>query len=126
MEELKILIGMVEKLPTLALWVIAFFFAYKVIVVGSVYGVIRFVVGKAAEAYRLRKENVELRATIDGMCITCDGSHLMLMSQLDRLRGIHLNDPRQSITSYIHAADVRWLQMAIDDKLLKDKKEVSK
>ena len=120
MDELKLLIEMVKELPSLALWVIAFFFAYKVIFVGSVYGLIRFAILKASETYRLRKENVDIRGTIDGMAITADGSHLALLAQLERLKGIHV--PGGSL--YIHNGDVRWLHEAIDQKLAKEKAEV--
>jgi hypothetical protein len=49
MDELKVLVGMVKDLPAMAIWVIAFFWAYKVIFIGSVYGVIKYIVTKWAE-----------------------------------------------------------------------------
>ena len=45
-EELKQLVALVNTLPQLALWVAIGFWAYKVIIVGSIYGVIRMVVTK--------------------------------------------------------------------------------
>jgi thiamine transporter ThiT len=50
MEELKLLVEMVSNLPAMALWVIAFFFGYKVLIVGSIYGVIRFCVQKGYDS----------------------------------------------------------------------------
>jgi hypothetical protein len=44
MDELKELLALVEKLPSLALWVLAMVFAYKALFIGSVYGLIRFTV----------------------------------------------------------------------------------
>lgn len=46
MEVLKLLIEMVKDLPQMALWAIVIFFLYKVVVIGSIYGVIRFSITK--------------------------------------------------------------------------------
>ena len=53
MEEMKVLIGMVKDLPNAALWVIAALFAYKVCVVGSIYGVLRQTLEAGAREMRL-------------------------------------------------------------------------
>ena len=117
MEELKLLINMVEKLPALAVWVIVIFFTYKVIVVGSVYGIIRFVVKAISHMITNRHRDVNLNGVLDGMCITTDGTHLKLAGQLKRLVGI-----RSGGNIYIHNADVEWLKEAIDKVVLEDKK----
>lgn len=49
MEELKELVEVINTLPHLALWIIAGVTLYKVVVVGSIYGVIRYAVGKFVE-----------------------------------------------------------------------------
>lgn len=118
MEELKLLVGMVASLPAMALWVIAFFFIYKVVVVGSIYGVIRFVADKLFEWLRQRKvEYKEIRPMLDGMCII--GETERLIGQLHRIRGkgvkIH--------TEYIHSQSIDWLREAIDEKIERDTKE---
>lgn len=46
MEELKILLEMVASLPEMALWVVIALFAYKVVVIGSIYGIIRLAILK--------------------------------------------------------------------------------
>lgn len=46
LEEIKELVHLINSLPQLALWVMIGFWAYKVIIVGSVYGLIRFTVDK--------------------------------------------------------------------------------
>ena len=46
MEELKLLIEMVKGLPQMALWVVGLFFAYKVAVIGSVFGLIKLGINK--------------------------------------------------------------------------------
>jgi len=49
-DELKELIAVVNSLPQLALWVAVGFWAYKVIIIGSVYGVIKLAINKAYSA----------------------------------------------------------------------------
>lgn len=46
METLKQLIELIKELPDVALWVLAGYFFYKIIIVGSVYGLIKFVAQK--------------------------------------------------------------------------------
>lgn len=103
MEELKLLVGMVSDLPSMALWVIAAFFGYKTLIVGSIYGVIRFVAGQLFDWLKVRKvQHVEVRAMIDGMCI--DGTVSGLTAQLMRL----------THSKYIHGGGVDRLRQAID------------
>jgi hypothetical protein len=120
MEELKLLVGMVTDLPSMALWVIAFFFIYKIAIIGSVYGVIRFVAGSLFDWLRAKKaapvEYKEIRPMIDGICITSDGTTESLIAQLHRLRGRNLSIKSE----YIHRCSVDWLREAIDEKIAKD------
>ena len=55
MEELKILVGMVADLPDLAIAVILAFFAYKMFIVGSIYGVIKLTVQRLHDAIVFKK-----------------------------------------------------------------------
>lgn len=118
MEELKLLIEMVSHLPAMAMWVLVGFFAYKVVIIGSIYGVIRLAIVKAhswltTPKSSLKVEDVELRARIDAFVITTDGSHDALVAQIHRVRGRGL-----SIKSdYIHRQSVEWLREAIDEKI---------
>jgi len=117
MEELKLLIEMVSNLPTMAIWVLAGFFAYKTIIIGSVYGVIRLAITKAHDVLVSRKVDYrEIRPMLDGICI--HGEVSGIMAQLNRIKskGTHLPDG----TGYIHADSTQWLKEAIDDKELKE------
>lgn len=111
---------MVAKLPSMAIWVIALFWAYKVVVVGSVYGVVRFGIAKAHDYLVQRKtippeiKRIEVQALVGGICI---GSEVEpLMAQIHRIVGKGINIK----TDYIHGQSVRWLREAIDDKVAKD------
>ena len=116
MEELKLLIEMVANLPAMAMWVLLGFFAYKVIVVGSIYGVIRYTVEKLHSYLVTRKvEYKEIRPLLDGMCIRTQTDHLI--SQIRRIRGRGVNIDSE----YIHEQSVEWLREAIDAKIEADK-----
>lgn len=129
MEELKLLIEMVANLPTLAVWVLAAYLFYKLAVVGSVYGVIRFGIAKLhdylitrATAKERQAKEVDITATINGMCITRGGAHNALIAQLERVRnkGTSLDkDPFSR--GYIHDVSVLWLREAIDAKEKEDR-----
>ncbi len=115
MEELQVFVEMVSKLPQMALWVLIGFWAYKVVVVGSVYGVIRFVVDKAHDYLVQKKiQTVEIRPLVDGM--TIKGQLEPLMAQIRRVagKGVSIH------SSYCHAHSVDWLRDAINDKEAKD------
>jgi uncharacterized membrane protein YhiD involved in acid resistance len=113
MEDIKFLIDAVANLPTLAVWVLCGYLVYKVAVVGSVYGVIRFGLGQLFGWLNTRKltvEHKEIRAMLDGLCIHDQPERLI--AQLYRLRGKGVRIE----TSYIHRQDVDWLREAIDAK----------
>lgn len=117
MEELKMLVEMVAKLPALAIWVLVMFWAYKVMVVGSVYGLIRFVVSKAHDYLTRRKvevKTVEVRPILDGIVI--QGQVDRLIAQIHRVR-MHVEAPG---LSYAHGSSIEWLRLAIDEKIAKD------
>lgn len=126
MNELKLMVEMVAGLPNVALWVIACVFAYKVSVVGSIYGVIRFTVDRLYKWLVTEKtkparevEYKEIRPMLDGMCIKTETDKLI--AQLHRLRGKGCGIE----TEYIHFQSVEWLRKAIDAQIEADaKKEV--
>lgn len=123
MEELKLLVSMVAELPSMALWVIAFFFGYKVVIVGSVYGVIRFVVEKIHNVLITRKtlpaieQEIRLNDRLHGICISSDDTLNMLLLQLQRIRGKNTGNLN---SEYIHKCSVDWLREAITEKEAKD------
>ncbi|MDK6079668.1 hypothetical protein [Massilia varians] len=121
MEELRMIVEMVAKLPQTALWVMIGFWAYKVMIVGSIYGVIRFVVSKTHDYLVTRKvvppevKQIEVRVLVDGICI---GDAVdPLMNQLRRLVGMKTGIK----TTYVHRQSVDWLREAIDEKLERER-----
>jgi hypothetical protein len=118
-EELKELVTLLNSLPQLALWVALGFWAYKVIIVGSIYGVIRFVSAKMFEHLSLRKNpppvDVDLRGKVEGIVITREVEGLL--TQIKRLRGLQSTLTGGKRSEYIHRAEIEWLQVQIDAEL---------
>ena len=102
MDELKLLIELVGQLPTMTLWVLAGFWAYKVIVVGSIYGLIKFCVEKAYSyaikpktdfvqiEYKFRNAVMASPAVLDGFILEIVG--LVNHSALDQEHVLWLRD----------------------------------
>ena len=101
MDELKLLISMVADLPSLAVWVLVGYLAYKVAVVGSIYGVIRLLIVKAHDVMVTRKTVVKAGEL---GCIN-DSVRNMLIIQIERLKTSGV---------YLHSSDVMKLAQAID------------
>lgn len=104
MEELQLIIQMVTGLPTLTVWVLLGYLVYKLAVVGSTYGVIRYgmdtiIKWKTAPLqynYVIEKEVKLINKDIGPL----------IMQQLNRLS--------TSSYGYVHASDVDKLRRAID------------
>lgn len=126
MEELKILVGMVAGLPNTAIWVLAGYLLYKVVVIGSIYGVVRFGIEKLHNWLVTRKtippevKTIEVWAMLDSLCIKTEPDRLI--AQLHRLRGRGTGIQ----SDYIHRQSVDWLREAIDDKIAKDEAAAGK
>ena len=113
MDELKILVDMVTGLPVMATWMLAFFFAYKVIVVGSIYGVIRYIGSELFGWLKIRSGQPKLTDAKDELAACCLLSATRpLLVQIHRIKGIASGG-----SIYINQADVEWLRQAIDEKI---------
>lgn len=116
MEEIKALVEMIAKLPQLAIWVLVAFWAYKVVVIGSIYGVIRFVVDKVHN-WAMMPKQFNVRPMLDRMTISGEAEEFV--RQVKRVAG-----KRTGINStFVHGCSVEWLREAIDEKEERDKQE---
>jgi hypothetical protein len=116
MEELDLIIKAVAGLPHMAIWALVVVYGYKVAVIGSIYGVIRFSITKLHDVMVFRKTPpppvpVDGRVVVDGICIGDSKEQLLL--QLQRVAGRNVSIK----SAYIHKASVAWLAEAIDAKL---------
>lgn len=104
MDELKLLIDTVAGLPTLTIWILAGYLLYKLCVIGSVYGVIKYAIQKFVEWRTMPPPAPHpIQYKFGGFAINEDVA-LALIAQLQRLAS----------TNYIHASDVTKLSKAID------------
>lgn len=132
----------IAEVPSLAIWALLILYAYKIVVVGSIYGVIRYVADKIAAVMMQRKavagKPTDLLPYLNGLCITHDNTVDELVSQLHRLRGRrrhtyqhsgesytqgHIGKHQINNDSYIHKSTVDWLREAIDAKIELDERE---
>ena len=111
MEELKLLIEAVAGLPTITLWVLVGYLIYKLAVIGSVYGVIRYGIEKFVE-WRTTPPPPpppEIKEySLRGIAISDDVAH-RLERQVARLKRNNL--------SYIHLDDVERFEKILDTGL---------
>lgn len=109
MDELKLLIEMVANLPQMALWVLVSFWAYKVVVIGSIYGAIRLAIVKLHDWLTTPKK-VEMK--IGGNLID-EATAAALNAQIARIK--------DGAYSHIRMSDVQKLREALDAKFKESK-----
>ena len=121
MEALKILVDMVKELPDMAIYIVLAYFIYKTLIIGSIYGAVKFVTKMIHDVMIVKKTQkkeiveVEMRGAIDSITITHNLPALMV--QIKRIRGIRKD------SQYIHNQDIEFLCEAIDEKIESNKKE---
>jgi hypothetical protein len=116
MEELKLLIEAIAGLPTMTVWVLCGYLIYKLAMLGSVYGVVRFAIQKFVEwrtaplpaLPALPEQVIRKEYTMRGITVNdnvCD----RLERQVLRLRTAGL--------TYLHDDEVNRLQEILDKAL---------
>lgn len=123
MEQLvDVVVSALKESPSLALWVLAILYGFKVVVVGSIFGVVRLFINKCYAAYITPKHTltvIDVEARLRSMVI--NDCHEGLIAQIERIKNSRRTGLGNS-NSYIHASDVYWLKEAIDNKLELDEK----
>lgn len=123
MEVLQEFIKLVKELPDLAVYLVIGWLLYQSLIVGSIYGCVKLGITKLHDAVVFYKEKppevktVEIRSTIDGICIK--GQADPLIAQIHRLvgKGVSIN------SQYIHADGVQWLREAINEKEARERED---
>lgn len=107
MSELNELIKSIAGLPHLAIWAIAIFYGYKVAVVGSIYGVIRFIATKWADVLEKRADVLKVQA---------EREHVVKVAQMNEtfvnqaaseamdalLREVRMAEHKHGRSDYVH------------------------
>jgi len=76
MEELKELIDLISKLPELAIWVLVAFWCYKIIVIGSIFGIIKLFIVKL-HSWLTNEKIVKQVWTMEDLRLTAYGKSLL-------------------------------------------------
>ena len=123
MDELKILVGLIKDLPGTAMFIVGGYYFYKIVVIGSIFGVVRLAIIKIHAAIVTKKtvpvEKVQVDRTSVVKGLVISGEFDRLMSQLHRIVGKRTNID----TTYIHDSSLQWLREAIDEKELNELKK---
>lgn len=101
MDELKVLVEMLAGLPHTVLWVLVGYLIYKLVILGSIYGVLRLLIEKTHD-WVTQPKRVEW--DMGDITVGTTTKHA-LTEQLLRLR---------DRSSYIHFEDSNRLRKAID------------
>lgn len=105
MDDLKQIIEMVHGLPTLAVWVLVGYLVYKIAVIGSIYGLLRFLIDRL-HSWLTGPRVITKEWDLDEITID-DRTRVKLINQIMRSRNHGLR--------YMHPDDVEWLRKAIDE-----------
>lgn len=114
MEELIVLVELVKSLPTMAIWLIVLYFFYQAVIVGSIYGIIKLGITKL-HSWAVA---ISIDCTVLVSNVTITGVELEFREALRKLKGVRTG---KAGGSYIHSADVEWLNSAIDEKKEREK-----
>jgi len=113
MELLKELLETLKDTPSMAVWVLAIYFAYKALIVYAAYGFGRYVVGKAHETITFKKV-VEVEIEVEKLFVYQDGKKSFIDDHarymfFELLKDIHIlgNLGADSEHNFIHSSDVR-------------------
>lgn len=120
-DAVKEIMEIIERLPHLAMWILVGLLFYKVVIVGSYFGVARLLILKVHDYLTRPRQPVKdiIEHKIDRFFITSDSTYGYFIAQIHRLR----NRVTSIDTDYIHSRDVKWLADAITEKIERDKKE---
>lgn len=121
-EAMKEVVDLVKQLPELSIWILCGVLIYKVIIIGSWFGIARLLIVKLHN-FATSPRKIENVHKIDRYFITCDGAYDRFMACVHRLRHKRTRSPA---TEYIHLSDVAWLEEAIKEKEDRERKKDDK
>lgn len=116
-EELKQLLTIVEKMPSMVLWTLFGFAVFKLVIYLSTTGSVVFIIKLVIErwySWATRMPEPK-RVSLDDIWITSNGTYEKFKLTLLKLKKDHL--------SYLHDTEVLWLQDAIKEKLYRENQE---
>lgn len=110
-----------KDLPELAIWILIGILLYKVIIVGSVFGLIKLFILKLHDYLTKPKELPVKKVFLDGYFITHDGTYEKFRSVIREM--IHYNSKVSNRDNYLHRCDVEFIKQAIIEKRQRDQEK---
>jgi len=126
-EELKSVIDIIKGMPHMVMWVLAGLLFYKVIVIGSIFGLLKICILKFHDVLTKPKPDQKITELYDisGHFINKQNVQV-LMSLIEDIKH-HTNkadepeDPRYR-SNYIHQSDMNWFICAVQEKKQREAK----
>lgn len=117
MDELKQLIELVVKLPNTALWILAGYAIYKLAIVGSIYGTIKFGIEKLYDAYiaKVRRLDEPKRVVYtwkEGVEPISEEVKTQVVNALLRLKAVEYPDSK---FAYVHDSFATTLDKLVNE-----------
>lgn len=97
LEEIKQILSLVKELPHMVMWVLAGLLFYKVSIIGSIYGLIRFGIEKL-HSYLTHEKIITHQWSIDGVIINKE-CHSLLVGFISSLG-------TKTIAKYVYSSDI--------------------
>lgn len=109
-----------KDLPELAIWILLGILLYKVVIVGSIFGLIKLAILKLHDFLTKPKVLPPKEVSLDGYFIVHDGTYKKFRSVLEEM--IHYNSKNSVRNVYLHSQDVDFIKEAILEKRAKETK----
>jgi len=116
-EALKEVLTIIEKLPHMALWILAGLLFYKIVIIGSWFGIAKLLIERLhsfAMAFRLKPKQLSIADMV------IDGIHE------DEIRDLLRSTPLQRDLLFVHRNHIEWIKTAIQEKKLRHNEELKK
>lgn len=131
MELLNDMMDILKEAPQLAIWVVAIIYGFKVVVVGSIYGVIRYAVGTFACAMNKRTE-LEHAKLDQELAKLKEPKSVSLSTSSNEFGRVIIRDcapdlldflkaMRKGTSDFVHSSDVQYAYEALKEKRARDK-----
>ncbi len=113
MEEIKLIIEAVASMPEMAIWALVVFYGYKVLIAGSLYGVVRYTVAKIHDYLTTKlNQKSEYVLKLGDSCIKFVNEQTARDAQ-DLYRLLLLAIKKDNSFRYIHSSDLEEIEKLI-------------
>jgi len=114
--------AILKDLPDLAIWILVGILFYKVVIVGSIFSVVKLTINKVHDVLTMPKV-IKKNITISDKFIVHDGTYDKFLSLIEEIISYNRTvSERDYKGNYLHASDVEFIKEAIVEKRINDTK----